>query len=188
MTKIGYARVSTLSQSADIQVEALKASGCATIRTEKVSGGSREGRDELATVLDFLRESDVVCVHKLDRLGRNTRDVLNLVHEIHAKGAHLEVLEPAISTDGPMGQLIITVFGMVGEMELGFIKERQRAGIEKAKERGAYNGRPKTLDYERVLEMKNSGIGATDIAKELGCSRAAVYKILKAAQPLPKIL
>ena len=101
MTKIGYARVSTLSQSADIQVEALKASGCATIRTEKVSGGSREGRDELATVLDFLRESDVVCVHKLDRLGRNTRDVLNLVHEIHAKGAHLEVLEPAISTDGP---------------------------------------------------------------------------------------
>ena len=102
MTKIGYARVSTLSQSADIQVEALKAAGCSTIRIEKVSGGSREGRDELATVLDFLRESDVVCVHKLDRLGRNTRDVLNLVHEIHAKGAHLEVLEPAISTDGSM--------------------------------------------------------------------------------------
>ena len=66
-------------------------------------------------------------------------------------------------------------------MELGFNRERQRAGIEKAKERGAYNGRPQTLDYERILEMKNSGVGPTDIAKELGCSRAAVYKILKAA-------
>jgi len=181
MTKIGYARVSTTSQLIDIQVEVLKAAGCATIRTEKVSGGSRDGREELATVLDFLREGDVLCVHKLDRLGRNTRDVLNLVHEIHEKGAHLEVIEPAISTDGLMGQMIITVFGMVGEMELSFIRERQRAGIEKAKGRGAYNGRPKTLDYERVLEMKKSGVGATDIAKELGCSRAAVYKILKAA-------
>jgi DNA invertase Pin-like site-specific DNA recombinase len=181
MTKIGYARVSTLSQSTDIQVEALKAVGCSTLRTEKVSGASRDARDELATVMDFLREGDVLVVHKLDRLGRNTRDVLNLVHEIHAKGAHLEVIEPAISTDGPMGQMIITVFGMVGEMELGFIKERQRAGIEKAKAKGLYNGRPKTLDYDRVLEMKNSGVGPTDIAKELGCSRAAIYKILKAA-------
>ena len=107
MTKIGYARVSTTSQLIDIQVEVLKAAGCATIRTEKVSGGSRDGRDELATVLDFLREGDVLCVHKLDRLGRNTRDVLNLVHEIHEKGAHLEVIEPAISTDGLMGQMII---------------------------------------------------------------------------------
>jgi DNA invertase Pin-like site-specific DNA recombinase len=66
-------------------------------------------------------------------------------------------------------------------MELGFIKERQRAGIEKAKSKGLYNGRPKSLDYERVLEMKKLGVGATDIAKELGCSRAAVYKILKVA-------
>ena len=181
MTKIGYARVSTLSQSTDIQVSALKAVGCSTIRIEKVSGSSREGRDELSTVLDFLRSGDTLCVHKLDRLGRNTRDVLNLVHEIHERGASLEVIEPAISTDGPMGQIIITVFGMVGEMELGFIKERQRAGIEKAKAKGLYNGRPKSLDYERVLEMKKSGVGATDIAKELGCSRAAVYKILKAA-------
>ena len=181
MTKLGYARVSSTSQSTDIQVEALKAAGCSTVRTEKVSGKSRDGRDELATILDFLREGDVLVCHKLDRLGRSTRDVLNLVHEIHEKGASLQVLEPAIDTSGPMGTMVLTVLGMVSEMELGFIKERQRAGIEKAKAKGLYNGRPKTLDYERVLEMKNSGIGATDIAKELGCSRAAVYKILKAA-------
>ncbi len=110
MTKIGYARVSTTSQLIDIQVEVLKAAGCATIRTEKVSGGSRDGRDELATVLDFLREGDVLCVHKLDRLGRNTRDVLNLVHEIHEKGAHLEVIEPEALAEIFSGNQSFNVF------------------------------------------------------------------------------
>ena len=109
-------------QSTNIQVEALKAAGCSTVRTEKVSGKSRDGRDELATILDFLREGDVLVVHKLDRLGRSTRDVLNLVHEIHEKGASLQVLEPAIDTSGPMGTMVLTVLGMVSEMELGFIK------------------------------------------------------------------
>jgi len=181
MTKLGYARVSSTSQSTDIQVSALKAAGCATIRTEQVSGASRAGRDELSTILDFLREGDTLCVHKLDRLGRNTRDVLNLVHEIHERGASLEVIEPAISTDGPMGQMIITVFGMVSEMELGFIKERQRAGIEAAKAKGVYKGRKQTVDHDKVIELKKSGMGATAIANELGCHRTMIYKILKSA-------
>jgi len=181
MTKLGYARVSSTSQSTDIQVSALKAAGCATIRTEQVSGASRAGRDELSTILDFLREGDTLCVHKLDRLGRNTRDVLNLVHEIHERGASLEVIEPAISTDGPMGQMIITVFGMVSEMELGFIKERQRAGIEAAKAKGVYKGRKQTIDHDKVIELKKSGMGATAIANELGCHRTMIYKILKSA-------
>ena len=141
MTKLGYARVSSTSQSTNIQVEALKAAGCSTVRKEKVSGKSRDVRDELATILDFLREGDVLVVHKLDRLGRSTRDCLNLVHEIHEKGASLQVLEPAIDTSGPMGTMVLTVLGMVSEMELGFIKERQRAGIEAAKANGVYKGR-----------------------------------------------
>ena len=66
----------------------------------------------------------------LDRLGRNTRDVLNLVHELEEKGASLRVLEPAIDTGGPMGRMVLTVLGMVAEMELGFIRDRQHAGIE----------------------------------------------------------
>ena len=181
MTKLGYARVSSTSQSTDIQVEALKAVGCSTVRMEKVSGKSRDGRDELATILDFLREGDVLVVHKLDRLGRSTRDVLNLVHEIHEKGASLQVLEPAIDTSGPMGTMVLTVLGMVSEMELGFIKDRQRAGIEAAKERGAYKGRKQNLDYDKVIELKKSGMGATAIAKELGCHRTMVYHVLKSA-------
>ena len=178
MSKYGYARVSSLSQSTDIQVAALKEAGCTVIRTEKKSGRSTDGRTELATILDFISEGDTLCVHKLDRLGRNTRDVLNLVHELHERGCSLQVLEPAIDTSGPMGTVMLTVLGMVSEMELGFIKERQRAGIEKAKANGVYKGRPTSLDHDKIRSMKAEGMGATAIAKELGCSRGAVYKAL----------
>jgi DNA invertase Pin-like site-specific DNA recombinase len=178
MAKYGYARVSSLSQSTDIQFEALTKAGCDLVRTEKKSGRSTEGRTELATILDFMAEGDSLCVHKLDRLGRNTRDVLNLVHELNERGCSLQVLEPAIDTSGPMGTMMLTVLGMVSEMELGFIKERQRAGIEKAKAEGVYKGRPMSLDHDKIRSLKAEGMGATAIAKELGCSRGAVYKAL----------
>jgi DNA invertase Pin-like site-specific DNA recombinase len=82
MARIGYARVSTTDQDRDIQVSRLQAEGCSIIRSEKVSGGSREGRDELATIIEFLRPGDEMTVTRLDRLGRNTRDVLNIVHDV----------------------------------------------------------------------------------------------------------
>lgn len=180
MAKYGYARVSSSSQDTTLQQVALEQAGCSVIRTEKVSGSSRSGRDELATLLDFLQKNDVLVVQKLDRLGRNTRDVLNLVHTINEKGASLQVLEPSVDTSGPMGTMVLTVLGMVSEMELGFIKERQRAGIEAAKTRGVYRGRPKSLDHERIREMHRQGLGPTAISKQLQCSRGAVYKALRA--------
>lgn len=143
-----------------------------------MSGRSRDGRTELQTIIDFIRPGDTLVVLKLDRLGRSTRDVLNLVHELETKGAHLRVLEPAISTEGPMGKMVLTVLGMVAEMEIGFIRERQRAGIEAAKKRGAYKGRPVTLDHGRIVSLHKQGIGATEIARKIGCSRGAVYKVL----------
>ena len=176
MAKYGYARVSSLSQSTDIQVEALTAAGCTVVRQEKVSGRSTEGRDELATILDFMSKGDIICVHKIDRLGRNTRDVLNLVHQITEKNCSLQVLEPAIDTSGPMGTVMLTVLGMVSEMELGFIKERQKKGIQAAKAKGVYKGRPSSLDHDKIKELHAQGMGATAIAKKLGCSRGAVYK------------
>ena len=179
MARYGYARVSSTSQDTALQEAALKQAGCTVIRTEKISGASREGRNELATILEFIREGDVLVVHKLDRLGRNTRDVLNLVHSIAERGASLQVLEPAIDTSGPMGTMVLTVLGMVSEMELGFIKERQRAGIEAAKAKGIYKGRPTSLDHQRIVKLKKQGLGATAIARDVGCSRGAVYKILK---------
>lgn len=179
-TLIGYARVSSTDQDTAIQEAALRAAGCQVIRKEKASGRSREGRDELATILDFIRPGDALVVTKLDRLGRSTRDVLNLVHELDQRGASLRVLEPDVSTSGPMGRMVLTVLGMVAEMELGFIRDRQRAGIDKAKERGVYKGRPVSLDHDKLLEMHRTGMGATAIAKALGCSRSAVYKVLGA--------
>ena len=120
-------------------------------------------------------------VTKLDRLGRNTRDALNLVHELDERGACLRVLEPAIDTCGPMGRMVLTVLGMVAEMELSFLKDRQRAGIEAAKAKGVYKGRPPTFDRAKILELRKQGMGATAIAEAVGCKRGNVYKALKTA-------
>jgi DNA invertase Pin-like site-specific DNA recombinase len=146
----------------------------------RLSGGSRNGRNEVASILDFIRAGDVLIVVKLDRLGRNT-DVLNLVHDLEEKGASLRVLEPAIDTGGPMGRMVLTVLGMVAEMELGFIRDRQRAGIDAAKAKGIYKGRPVTFDRARIVSLRKEGMGATEIAKAVGCKRGNVYKALKAA-------
>lgn len=80
-----------------------------------------------------------------------------------------------------MGRMVLTVLGMVAEMELGFIKERQAAGIAKAKAEGVYRGRPAKIDHERIKQLKAQGVGATEIAKTVGCKRAFVYKVLKQA-------
>jgi DNA invertase Pin-like site-specific DNA recombinase len=180
LSLIGYARVSTINQSTDTQVERLKAAGCEIIRQEKASGKSREGRTELETILDFVRPGDTLVVVKLDRLGRSTRDVLNLVHELDQKGASLRILEPEVNTAGPLGRMVLTVLGMVAEMELGFIKERQSVGIAKAKAKGTYKGRPISLDHQQIKALRSQGLGATAIAEQLGCSRGAVYKAINA--------
>ena len=167
---VGYARVSTTGQDTATQEAKLKAAGCTLIRTETVSGGSRNGRSELASILEFIRSGDVLVVVKLDRLGRNTRDVLNLVHELEEKGASLRVLEPAIDTGGPMGRMVLTVLGMVAEMELGFIRDRQRAGIDAAKAKGIYKGRPVTFDRARIVSLRNDGMGAARSPRPSGAN------------------
>ena len=182
-TSIGYARASSESQSVDIQVERLRAAGCQVIRSEIASGGNRTGRTELSTILDFLRSGDIVTVVRLDKLARSARDVFNIIHEIHERGASLRVLEPEISTSGPLGKTILGVLGMVAEMELSFIRDRQRAGINAAKLKGVYRGRPISLDHEKIRDMKRRGMGVTEIAEAASCSRGAVYKILRQKEP-----
>jgi len=181
MAQYGYARVSSLSQSTEVQVDRLKVAGCSPVRIETASGRSRAGRSELETLLDFLQPGDVLTVVKLDRLGRSTRDVLNLVHDLEERGASLRVLEPEIDTSKPEGRIILTTLAMVAEMELTFIKERQRAGIEAAKARGVYKGRKRSIDRDAVRRLKADGIGATEIARRLGIGRATVYKVLQSA-------
>lgn len=181
-THIGYARVSTADQDLNTQVEALKAAGCTVIRSEKFSGASRDGRTELQTVLDFLRPGDALTVVRLDRLGRDTRDVLNIIHEIEQKGASLKVLSPAIDTSGPTGKIVLTVLGMVAQMERCFIKERQRAGIEAAKAKGVYRGGKAKINLAVVHQMQSEGVPMTEIAAKFDVTRQAVYKALKDAR------
>ncbi len=178
MPRIGYARVSTDSQDLEIQRTRLKAAGCQVIRSETGSGASRQGRSELETVMEFLREGDELVVHRLDRLGRSTRDVLNLVHELDARGASLRVLEPEVTTAGDMGRMVITVLGMVADMELKFIRDRQRAGIAAAKDKGVYHGRRKTIDDAEIRRLARQGLPKAQIARDLGISRMTVYRAL----------
>src|SRR3954451_15208682 len=180
MPRIGYARVSTADQDLDSQLTKLKAEGCGIIRAEKVSGGSRDGRTELATIIEFLRPGDELVVTRLDRLGRDTRDVLNIVHDCDQRQAFVTVLDPHVSTRGEARRIVLTVLGMVAQMERRFIKERQREGIERAKADGVYRGGKRRHDRERVQSMHAAGLGATAIATALGCSRMQVYRILGA--------
>ena len=179
MPRIGYARVSSASQDLDIQIGKLTDAGCEVIRSETVSGASRDGRTELETVLEFLRRDDELVVHRLDRLGRSTRDVLNLVHELDSRGASLRILEPDITTKGAMGRMMITALGMVADMELTFIKERQLAGIEAAKRKGIYKGRPKTVDEAGICKRMANGSTKAQIARDMGVSRMTVYRALQ---------
>lgn len=182
MARIGYARVSTTDQDLDIQVAKLKAEGCEMVRSEKVSGGSLAGRDQLAIIIDFLRPGDELVVTRLDRLGRDTRDVLNLIHECEKRGAHVTVLDPHVSTRGEMGHVVLTVLGMVAQMERRFIKERQREGIERAKANGMYRGGKQRFDRAKIAKLKAEGLGAAAISKAVGCSRMQVYRVLTAIE------
>ena len=181
MARIGYARVSTADQDLDVQIEKLRGEGCSIIRSEKVSGGSRDGRAELATVIEFLRTGDELVVTRLDRLGRDTRDVLNIVHDCEQRGAYVTVLDPHVTTRGEMGHLVLTVLGMVAQMERRFIKERQREGIERAKAEGVYRGGKQRIDRQAVVAAYAEGHGPSEIARKLGCSRMQVYRIISRA-------
>jgi DNA invertase Pin-like site-specific DNA recombinase len=178
MARIGYARVSTADQDLEIQVERLRHEGCEIIHSEKVSGGSRDGRAELATVIEFLRMGDELTVMRLDRLGRDTRDVLSILHECEQRGAFVTVVDPPISTRGEMGQVVLTVLGMVAQMERRFIKERQREGIARAKSLGAYKGGKPRLDCGLIRRLFADGLGVSAVAKAAKCSRTQVYRVM----------
>jgi DNA invertase Pin-like site-specific DNA recombinase len=132
----------------------------------------------LASILEFIRPGDELVVVKRDRLGRATRDVLNLVHELEQKGGGLRVLEPEFCTSTDTGRILVTVLGMVAEMERRFILDRQRAGIEAAKKRGAYKGRKPSMPVETVRKMHVEGKGPAEIAAALGVSRMSVWRAL----------
>jgi DNA invertase Pin-like site-specific DNA recombinase len=174
----GYARVSSTEQDLTVQQETLTAAGCEVIRSEKASGSSVQGRDELNNLLDFIRNGDELVVCRVDRLARSIRDLQNIVYSLKEKGVVLRATEQPIDTSTSAGKCFLDMLGVFAEFETNLRKERQMEGIAKAKERGVYQGRKATIDVERVRELREEGMGATAIAKELGIGRASVYRVL----------
>jgi DNA invertase Pin-like site-specific DNA recombinase len=178
----GYARVSSVDQDLTIQESALKAAGCSVVRAEKVSGTSTHGREELATLLQFLREGDVLVVTRVDRLARSIRDLQNIVHELKGKGVTLRATEQPIDTSTAAGKCFLDMLGVFAEFETNLRRERQLEGIAKAKAEGVYagKGRPAKIDQAEVARLKAQGLGGAEIARRLGIGRASVYRLLPA--------
>lgn len=117
-------------------------------------------------------------VARLDCLGRDTRYVLNVIHECEQRQAFVTVLDPHVSIRGEMGHIVLTVLGMVAQIERHFINERQREGIRQAEAQGRDTGAKRRLDREHVKRLTAGGFGTSKIAEQLGCSRIQVYRIL----------
>ncbi len=178
MPVIGYARVSTTDQNLELQESALRAAGCEIIRSEKRSGTTTAGRDELRTVLDFLRKGDVLMVTRIDRLARSIGDLQDTVRAVKARGASLKATEQPIDTSTAAGKCFLDMLGVFAEFETNLRRERQLEGIADAKARGVYKGRKASIDPAKIIQMKAEGIGPSAIAKALKIGRASVYRAL----------
>ena len=180
MRLFGYARVSTSQQSLDIQIRALKDAGVKANRifTDKASGSlvDRPGLDLLRMKVE---EGDAILVKKLDRLGRDTADMIQLIKEFDAQGVAIRFIDDGISTDGDMGKMVVTILSAVAQAERSRILERTNEGRQEAKLKGIRFGRRRTIDRNSVLALHHGGTGATAIARQLGIARSRVYKILE---------
>jgi len=179
MTIFAYCRVSTTDQNTAMQKDALlKAYPNAVVREEKKSGTTTQNRDVLSLLLDMIGNEDKLVVWKLDRLARNLNDLTNIVATIESKGASLEILDQRIDTATASGKAFLQMLGVFAEFETNLRKERQLAGIAKAKlERPeAYQGKKPTTDGIRIKELLAQGLKPTEVAKKLGIGRATVYR------------
>lgn len=186
--RIGYARTSTLDQTAGLeaQIRDLGAAGCERIFDEQVSSVDIAHRDKLAEAIDFAREGDTLVVTKLDRLARSVAHLMSLVEQLRAKGVALVVLDMGVDTSTPNGKLMLSVLGAVAEFEREIMLERQREGIAKAKAEGKYKGRAPTAraKLDEIEALKAEGLKESEIASRTGISRASVYRLLKEHQGL----
>lgn len=189
--KIGYARVSTSDQNLDRQIVTLKNSGAQKIFEEKISGKNIE-RPQLKALLDYIHDDDVVTVLSLDRLGRNSKDLTEVIDQIRRKGAVLDVLDlPTFAgvEDGNLRalltNLVLEIYKYTAEEERRKILSRQRQGIKIAKKRGIYKGRKKEYSptgskrflYNGVVNGLKEGKSIAQISREVGIERIQVYRI-----------
>ena len=178
---IGYARVSTIDQNLDLQLDALTKAGCTEIFKDVISGSisARAGLDE---ALSFMRKGDTLVVWRLDRLGRSLRHLISVVTHIHRKEMSFKSLSENLDTSTSSGRLTFHLFGALAEFERDLIRERTKAGLEAARARGRRGGRPRVMNAKKIAlaksMLKDKSNSVSEVSAALGVSKTTLYAYL----------
>lgn len=178
--RIGYARVSSSDQNPARQIDAL--ADVDEMHLDRASGRTRTARPGLEKLLTSLRPGDTVVVPSLDRLARSVRDACDIVDEIEAAGATLQILDLAVDTASPMGRFMLQLFASVAELERSQIRNRQAEGIAAAKARGTHLGRPRALSPSQIAavrQLRSSGVSFRALAQTFGVSSRTIERAAK---------
>lgn len=177
----GYARVSTEAQNLDRQLDALEKYGVDMIYNEKMTG-TKKNRPELTKLLDRITEGDTIVVESLSRLGRSTKDLIELTETFQSKGVNLVSLKESIDTNSPTGKLLFTLMSAIAQFERDVIADRTREGLESARARGRNGGRPKA-DAEQVRKAiklyKTGQYSVKEIEELTGIKKSTLYRNLR---------
>ncbi|WP_284762505.1 recombinase family protein [Arthrobacter sp. efr-133-R2A-63] len=186
MALIGYARVSTFEQNLDLQVDALREAGCIKVYTDKGISGAKAERPGLTEMLNNLRDGDTVLVWKLDRIARNTLNLLTLIEDLEKGGHKFRSLTDGIATDGPMGRAMLTIAAAFATLERDQTIARTHAGLAAARARGRVGGRKPSLTQaqaQQVRALYEASTSVTSIAKTMNVSRQTIYRYLEQPEP-----
>lgn len=177
----GYARVSTEAQNLDRQIDALKKYGVDHIYNEKMTG-TKKNRPELDKMLDRMTEGDTVVIESLSRLGRSTKDLIELTELFQSRGVHLVSLKEAIDTSTSTGKLLFTLMSAIAQFERDVIADRTREGLRSARARGRMGGRPKTDPniIKKAVKLYRTGQYSIKEIEELtGVKKSTLYRNLQ---------
>jgi DNA invertase Pin-like site-specific DNA recombinase len=176
---VGYARVSTDTQTTDGQSDALNAAGCERVFVETMSG-TRADRPELAAALEFARSGDCLVIVRLDRLARSVKQLVSTVDNLKERGIGLRSLHENIDTTSATGRLIFHIFASLGQFEVELLRERTRTALAAARARGRVGGRPPALDDAKVRAARamlaGGTMSASEVARQIGCSPSTLYR------------
>ena len=179
--KIGYIRISTIDQNTARQELLMEQLRVDEVYIDHMSG-KNTNRPELQKMMEYVRRGDTVIVESISRFARNTRDLLELVEKLTAKGVEFVSKKETIDTTTPTGKFMLTVFGAVAELEREYILQRQREGIAIAKANGIYKGRKPihSPEIEKVMaKWQHGGITAAEAMRQLGMSKSTFYRGVK---------
>ncbi len=179
--KVGYVRVSTEEQKTPRQEGIMRELGVEKVFLEKVSGKTQRGREQLEKMLQYVREGDIVVVESISRIARNTKDLLDIVERLNEKHVDFTSRKEQIDTNTPSGKFMLTIFGAIAQLEREYILDRQREGIEIARQNGKYQGRkPIAIDGEKFAEVyarwKSGEIQGVAAMRELGLKPSTFYR------------